>query len=66
MVYNTLKLLTSDGDAYMHGMLTHESTYELTSITKVSNQWYIDINILATSVLRLYYVYFSVSDFFAR
>ena len=28
-----------------------EFTYELTSITKVSTQWYIGINILATSVL---------------
>ena len=28
-----------------------EFTYELTGITKVSTQWYIGINILATSVL---------------
>ena len=28
-----------------------EFTYELTSITKVSTQWYISINTLATSVL---------------
>ena len=32
------------------GQYRYEFTYELMSITKVSTQWYIGINILATSV----------------
>ena len=47
---NLLQTVRSYGTSQC-GQYRYEFTYELTRITKVSTQWYIGINILATSVL---------------
>ena len=49
LMNNLLQTVRSYGTSQC-GQYRYEFTYELTRITKVSTQWYIGINILATSV----------------